>query len=1194
MRRMHIERETNLAVSSLNSLFMGYDPGVVQQVPLSQLDSLHQGQQYALRHILRRVRGAGGPPLKACRAGALAALRIASSPYLGDAVGVGDVVPMNLGALSVPVMGTKGVEVESILHGQAGEYLRDPQSWMLQDASNWSWLSDEAGKIKTYDDPKLRNKWFYRNFLEKLHHAGVLDFMQGAVGRVGCFTVSKKPKEIDGIMQERQRLILDCRQVNLMFRAPPVTELGSLTAVSDLFIPEGESMFVSGGDIKDCFYACQLPEKLRPYFCLSWDIQVREVIDILGECYDGRFDHLSGDTTISPCMSVFPMGFSWSFYLVQSLHVQGCLDGLGQAANSIVLDSRPPPSLSTSAAVFMPYCDNTHSISLDPEVSEHGRRVLEEKLQSWGFEMHEQMSATSYFPTLGGIIDGETGVVKPTAERYWNLKYSFEFAINNPVSSDFMRRLLGHAMVVLVLNRSGMAIFRAAYDFAGGDYISRRLWDSAKLECSMFLGVLPLLVGDMRQPWSGKVTCTDASPEGYGICERDLEENMVDEIGKWQERWRFKRTPIEEWKPRERALGLDPLRDFNTARGDPNAFEWSDTYVRNEVFEEVPLEIMDPFDWKVTLNGKWRHVQEHITMKEARCLCLAVRRLSRASHHRGRKHLILVDSLALALAIGKGRSCNHGMLRVSRKIGALCLAAGLTLRVRWIPSEANVSDAPSRGATVAGYILEGEICQDWRKALGKLGGEEPDCERQCQVEGDPAEEESEGGISGHARSADSGEPEDRDRQGCREVGSEGPYDFPGEKQCELRAARAVPALPGEFQGLLQGEQVEISSKEGPGRNPRRLLRRFVPRGPKRCRGREDSCGGGVPFPLFERYSEQEPKSPQGVEEVEASKIEVASAEASGLRDCDEAHVHAGERDSLGRSSEFRLLPETGGDHGPCGEESHSPGAGSRKAIPTLHLGGQGRRRPCPRQDRGVQQLPAFGQSRDSGMAGACPPENCEKEKAPRSTVQRDLRGVSKEVPRSWALAWVGRVAHLPTSTWRRVRRLGKKLQGSPWGQIKRQMAHRLFSEEVRKVWKGPGDDEPPTRVGPEFLPEEHDQDGGSGEGYTASLKRLTWRTSQGPFFLEVFSGCGRLHRAMEKRGMEAYGLDLSTDPSDDVLDPEVEQLVTSLLLNGSVCMLWLGMPCTTFSVARRYDGLGPGPLRSDRCFPYGAAMAQRT
>ena len=155
-----------------------------------------------------------------------------------------------------------------------------------------------------------------------------------------------------------------------------------------------------------------------------------------------------------------------------------------------------------------------------------------------------------------------------------------------------MQQLLGHAMVVSVLNRSGMAIFRAAYDYAGAGYPARPVWESVKRECNFFLGILPLMIGDLRKGWSTNVTCTDASPDGFGIVERHLDEKDVSNIGKWQERWRFKRTRIDEWKPRAGALSLDPLRDFNTARADPEAFEWSDTYTRNELFEEVPNNIL--------------------------------------------------------------------------------------------------------------------------------------------------------------------------------------------------------------------------------------------------------------------------------------------------------------------------------------------------------------------------------------------------------------------------------------------------------------------------------------------------------------------------------------------------------------------------------------------------------------------------
>ena len=128
----------------------------------------------------------------------------------------------------------------------------------------------------------MRSKRFYCSFLQKLQAAGILSFSTGARGRVGAFCVRKKPKEVDGRMQERHRLVLDCRQVNLLFRAPPVTELGSLSAVGDLTIPEGKKLYIAGADIRDCFYACRLLEILREYFCFSNDVTVETAIELSG------------------------------------------------------------------------------------------------------------------------------------------------------------------------------------------------------------------------------------------------------------------------------------------------------------------------------------------------------------------------------------------------------------------------------------------------------------------------------------------------------------------------------------------------------------------------------------------------------------------------------------------------------------------------------------------------------------------------------------------------------------------------------------------------------------------------------------------------------------------------------------------------------------------------------------------------
>ena len=130
----------------------------------------------------------------------------------------------------------------------------------------------------------------------------------------------------------------------------------------------------------------------------------------------------------------------------------------------------------------------------------------------------------------------------------------------------------------------------------------------------------------------------------------------------------------------------------------------TDKFTRNEAFEEVPQHLLKPEDWKIAFSGLWKHKGEHITLKEGRARTLLVRRLSRASHFRNKKVLVLVDNLALTFSAGKGRSCNHAMLRVVQKVGALSLACNFALRVRWIPSEWNVSDEPSRGANAAGYF----------------------------------------------------------------------------------------------------------------------------------------------------------------------------------------------------------------------------------------------------------------------------------------------------------------------------------------------------------------------------------------------------------------------------------------------------------------------------------------------------------
>ena len=105
----------------------------------------------------------------------------------------------------------------------------------------------------------------------------------------------------------------------------------------------------------------------------------------------------------------------------------------------------------------------------------------------------------------------------------WNLILAFEYLAitRKPVSSDLVRRLLGHAMFVCVICRPGMSIFKSLYDFVARGYVRQQLWESSRIECITFADIIPLLHGDVRRPWSTRVTCTDASPGGFGVVERE-------------------------------------------------------------------------------------------------------------------------------------------------------------------------------------------------------------------------------------------------------------------------------------------------------------------------------------------------------------------------------------------------------------------------------------------------------------------------------------------------------------------------------------------------------------------------------------------------------------------------------------------------------------------------------------------------
>ena len=103
--------------------------------------------------------------------------------------------------------------------------------------------------------------------------------------------------------------------------------------------------------------------------------------------------------------------------------------------------------------------------------------------------------------------------------------------------------------------------------------------------------------------------------------------------------------------------------------------------------------------WSLVYAGKWRE-QEHITVQEMRTAVGLLRHLARSRQCWNRRVLILMDSMAALGVISKGRSSSPPLLRLARQAASICLIYGIQLMARYIPSEVNPADGPSRSLPV--------------------------------------------------------------------------------------------------------------------------------------------------------------------------------------------------------------------------------------------------------------------------------------------------------------------------------------------------------------------------------------------------------------------------------------------------------------------------------------------------------------
>ncbi|CAE7038510.1 unnamed protein product [Symbiodinium sp. CCMP2592] len=412
-------------------------------------------------------------------------------------------------------------QLEHLLPQAEADRLRNFREEMMLSEEEIAGVIEKGLENKYYIDPVLsRDPRAYHELVADLVSSKLLSFTGRPKSQVGVFAVTKK--------NDKQRLIVDARRTNAIFRTPPTTLLGSVESWGRLEVGSDEDVFVAQEDVRDFFYRLGISKDLGEYFSLP-AVDPERLQKVLGYL----------PVELEQLMQQYPELDGWS------------TEGPPQCSAVRVRVAAAP-------RLFMPTANH---LGISAAVVEHDQKALLHSLHSNGLDTHEHVCAVTLAESLGVRIDGLAGQVRATPHRDWRL------------------------------DRAIAAL-------------STRLWKSVAEELDMFRHLSVLGVSNFKSPWSQEVLCTDASLSGYAVMSRTADPGVVGELGRYDERWRFRLGEARHVAPRASALALDPFSDPSSVKPEVEGEIFGRVSI-DDSFPQIKQGFMEPENWslKTLLKG---------------------------------------------------------------------------------------------------------------------------------------------------------------------------------------------------------------------------------------------------------------------------------------------------------------------------------------------------------------------------------------------------------------------------------------------------------------------------------------------------------------------------------------------------------------------------------------------------------------
>jgi hypothetical protein len=476
---------------------------------------------------------------------------------------------------------------------------------------------------------------------------------------LGMVILTRKPKVVNGVFCVRKdgdqlRLIIDARSANSLFVEPPPVKLPTPDLLSRLVSDPSRPLFVAKVDLDNFYHRLRLPVWMRPYFALP-PVTADELGLTGTSIIDGCQCTMSACDEVYPMCVTLPMGWSHSVYVAQLAHehIVNTMTPL-KAFDRITHEN----DFALDRTRHQIYIDDVNLFGYDQSEVNRLQTAYANAVESVGL----RVKWSKYVPAsadgvecIGMEVDGHHHSIGVRPIKLLRLQRETAAFVRDGLefgaSGIELSALIGRWTWACMAARPALAVFSAVYRFI--ECSKRRvfnLWPSVIRELNAISGLAPLLSTDMAAPAFDRVIATDASEYGEGVVSRRFHES-------------------------DKAVATAP--------------------VQADCRDASPSAAADSGRWSTIVSSEWNR-KEHINVLETRALITALSWVWSYPRSIGCRLFVWSDSKVLIGAVNKGRSSSPQLLRRLRSVSALCLATGMRLVLRWIPSELNPADGPSR------------------------------------------------------------------------------------------------------------------------------------------------------------------------------------------------------------------------------------------------------------------------------------------------------------------------------------------------------------------------------------------------------------------------------------------------------------------------------------------------------------------